>query len=179
MGENISIWPMRSSNARLPEADGKNPGEGKWAIRRLTSKDVDQVVAIERMSFPSPWSEEMVLEELSNPLSSFWVLESGGRILGYLCAWWVKGEVHLLSLATHPDVRRRGVAKRLLVELIEVAKNVGVERIFLEVRESNSIARKLYSSLGFSETGRRPQYYTDTKEDAIVMSLDVGESLAD
>jgi len=148
-------------------------------VRQLTSEDIAQVMAIERMSFPSPWSEQMVLEELSNPVSSFLVLEVEGRILGYLCAWWVDREVHLLSLATHPDARRRGVAKRLLRELIEAARAAGVERIFLEVRESNLIAQNLYSSMGFMEAGRRPMYYSDTKEDAIVMSLDLGESLGD
>jgi len=66
-----------------------------------------------------------------------------------------------------------------LRELIEAARAAGVERIFLEVRESNLIAQNLYSSMGFMEAGRRPMYYSDTKEDAIVMSLDLGESLGD
>ena len=148
-------------------------------MRQLTSEDIAQVMAIERMSFPSPWSEQMVIEELSNPVSSFLVLEVEGRILGYLCAWWVDREVHLLNLATHPEARRRGVAKRLLRELIEAAMAAGVERIFLEVRESNSVAQNLYSSLGFTKVGRRPMYYADTKEDAIVMSLDLGDSFGD
>lgn len=146
---------------------------GDHVIRSLTTSDISQVMAIERVSFRSPWSENMMKEEIDNPFSRFLLLEVGGRVLGYLCAWFVGGEVHLMNLATHPEVRRRGVARTLLSELISRAKEEGANRVFLEVREGNYPAQCLYRSMGFQLMGRRKGYYSDTGEDALVMCLEV------
>ncbi|RLB75516.1 MAG: ribosomal-protein-alanine N-acetyltransferase [Deltaproteobacteria bacterium] len=134
----------------------------------------DQIMAIEEVSFPSPWTARAFLEETRNPVSHLWALKRSEQILGYICFWMFAAEVHLLNLAVHPQWRRRGLGSRLLAKMKAVAYYGGVERIWLEVRPSNSAARKLYSKAGFREQGRRKRYYTDTGEDAIVMTLEMG-----
>ena len=145
-----------------------------WRIRGLEKADLEAVLAIERVSFPSPWSKAAFLQEIENPLSRCWVLESRDqflpeRVLGYLCVWVVLDEMHIMNLATHPYHRRGGIALKLLDHAFEKANEIGVDGIALEVRPSNVAARNLYRSLGFRAAGRRPGYYRDTGEDAIVM----------
>ncbi len=140
--------------------------------------DLIQVMEIERACFLSPWSEKMFLEELGNPLSRCLVAEScsgmSKELLGYICAWFVASEVHLMNLATHPKARGRGIAKDLIQEVVEQARISRALRVILEVRESNLAAQSLYSSKGFRKVGRRPRYYTDTGEDALLMELELG-----
>ena len=80
-------------------------------------------------------------------------------------------ELHVATIATHPDFRRRGLGKKILVHALLAAQEEGVIRAFLEVREKNEAAQNLYRNLGFVEDGRRKEYYKDTMEDAILMSL--------
>jgi ribosomal-protein-alanine N-acetyltransferase len=151
-----------------------------WRIRALERKDLGAVLAIERVSFPSPWTETAFLQELSNPMSRFWVLEGGDvnsprSVMGYLCVWVVLNEMHIMNLATHPGYRRRGVALKLLHHAFDQARDMEIDTIVLEVRPSNLVAQSLYRSLGFYLAGRRSGYYRDTGEDAIVMVRRVRE----
>jgi ribosomal-protein-alanine N-acetyltransferase len=144
----------------------------------MVAEDLPEVLDIERASFLSPWSEQMFREELGNPLSMCIVAQERGSgpagLLGYLCAWYAASEVHIMNLASHPRVRGRGVARHLLRGLVAEARSRGAWRIFLEVRESNRPAQALYISEGFQVVGRRPRYYTDTGEDALLMVLELG-----
>ena len=137
--------------------------------------DLDQVLEIERASFPTPWTRAAFCYEIEqNKVARCTALRGRRGIVGYLCLWEIGHEIHITNLAVHPEWRRRGVARQLLgAALIEgVAR--GVTLAFLEVRPSNTRALALYESLGFQVIGRRNGYYFDTGEDALVMEARLG-----
>ncbi len=131
----------------------------------------DQILFIEQASFPSPWSAKAFMEETSNPVSHFWALKIGERILAYICFWMYAGEIHLLNIAVAPEWRRKGLATALIEKMKQFAQSQEVKKIYLEVRPSNSPARRLYQRAGFEEKAIRRLYYTDTGEDAIIMEF--------
>ena len=138
-------------------------------------------MAIERLSFPSPWSENLFYQELSNSISCCWVADRilPGRksiLAGYFCSWVVREEMHVLNVATNPKFRRQGVARMLFDHAIKYAEKRAVEQIILEVRPSNQAAQILYQSLSFRVRGIRKGYYRDTGEDALVMIKEMGRS---
>jgi ribosomal-protein-alanine N-acetyltransferase len=143
---------------------------------------LDQILEIENLSFSAPWSRAGFLQELDNPVAQLWALMGDRVLLGYLSFWVVREEMQVLDLAVHPRYRNRGHGSYLLARMIDLARSRGISRIWLEVRASGSSARRLYERFGFSESGRRKNYYTHPTEDAIVMSLGLsgtsGERLA-
>lgn len=137
------------------------------AVRRLTYSDLPAVMPIERQSFPVPWSLAMFLSELSRPQSICLAAVEGEELGGYLICSQLDREWHLSNIAVDPSRRRRGIASALIKEMLAV---VGEDQAFtLEVRPSNTSAIALYEGLGFRSEGRRPGYYPDNKEDAIIM----------
>ena len=145
----------------------------------MAVSDLDQVLEIERASFPTPWTRAAFCYEIEqNKVARCTVLRGRRGIVGYLCLWEIGHEIHITNLAVHPERRRRGVARQLLgAALIEgVAR--GVTLAFLEVRPSNTRALALYESLGFQVIGRRNGYYFDTGEDALVMEARLGGDAA-
>lgn len=139
-------------------------------IRPLTVGRLDEVLAIERLSFTDPWSYEMFRSELMIGGGSYARLaEREGAVLGYLCAVMVADEAHLGNLAVDPSERRLGVAQVLLDDLLEAARKRGARRVTLEVRESNENARKFYYKNDFIDVAIRKNYYRNPTEDAIVM----------
>jgi ribosomal-protein-alanine N-acetyltransferase len=149
---------------------------GQIIFRPMTLDDVPAVAAIEQVSFPSPWSERTYRQELvENPAAFLFVAEqyseSYGRaeIVGYVGFWYIVDEVHISTIAIHPDRRREGIGSLILAYALEEARTLGAELGTLEVRESNAGAISLYQAFGFKLRGRRPGYYRDTDEDALVM----------
>ena len=145
----------------------------------MALSDLDQVLDIERASFPTPWTRAAFCYEIEqNKVARCTVLRGRRGIVGYLGLWEIGHEIHITNLAVHPESRRRGVARQLLgAALIEgVAR--GVTLAFLEVRPSNTRALALYESLGFQVIGRRNGYYFDTGEDALVMEARLGGDAA-
>lgn len=141
-------------------------------IRRMTLDDLAQVVAIDKASFSLPWPERSFRFEITdNPASRAWVAEENGKVVGAIVAWLLVDEAHIATIATHPDFRRRGIASKLLVHTLQSMMNEGALTSVLEVRESNSAAQEMYRKFGFEESGRRPRYYRDNNEDAILMTL--------
>jgi ribosomal-protein-alanine N-acetyltransferase len=141
-------------------------------IRRMTLKDLEQVIAIDQASFSLPWPERSFRYELTdNPASRAWVAEADGRIVGMIVAWLLVDEAHIATLATHPEYRRQGIAGRLLTHTLRQMADEGAVSSFLEVRESNVVAQEMYRKFGFKVSGRRPRYYKDNDEDAILMTL--------
>ncbi len=141
--------------------------------------DLDQVLEIERASFPTPWTRAAFCYEIEqNKVARCTVLRGRRGIVGYLCLWEIGHEIHITNLAVHPEWRRRGAARQLLgAALIEGVAH-GVTLAFLEVRPSNTRALALYESLGFQVIGRRNGYYFDTGEDALVMEARPGGDAA-
>ncbi len=136
-------------------------------IRSLTYADLPQVIAIERRSFPTPWSLAMFVLELSKPSGVCLAAVSGERVAGYLVCSRYADVWHLMNIAVDPVSRRGGIATALLSEMLERA---GREQAFtLEVRTSNGPAIRLYERFGFRPAGTRRRYYHDTGEDALIM----------
>jgi ribosomal-protein-alanine N-acetyltransferase len=144
-------------------------------IRGMTERDLDEVLAIERGSFPTPWSKGLFSKELSIPFARSFVAQEkeSGRIVGYLCFWLAGLETHILNLAVHPRRRGEGIGTRLLAFGVSYCRRQGVQQMTLEVRRSNVKAISLYKNFQFHPQGIRRRYYTDSGEDAIIMGLDL------
>jgi len=141
-------------------------------VRRMTVEDVPTAHEIDISSFTLPWPERSFRFEVTdNPAARCWVAELDGRVVGILVLWLIVDEAHIASLATHPDFRRQGIAKQLLVVALDKAYTEGARTAFLEVRDRNEAARRMYQKFGFEEVGRRERYYKDNNEDAILMTL--------
>jgi [ribosomal protein S18]-alanine N-acetyltransferase len=134
-------------------------------------EDVAAVHEIERISFRTPWPSYAFEQELrGNRLAHYLVARAGDRVVGFAGVWLMVDEAHVTTFGVHPDRRRQGIGRQLLLNLVELARSIGARRMTLEVRASNDVAQALYCAYGFEEAGRRPRYYTDDGEDALVMS---------
>lgn len=142
-------------------------------VRAMELTDVDEVLQVEKASFVTPWSREAFVAEVGdNDLACYLVAEVDGRVVGYAGMWLILDEAHVTNVALLPVYRGRGLGTALMGALCELAKTVGAQRMTLEVRPSNIAAQRLYGKLGFAARGVRPGYYTDTKEDALIMWRD-------
>lgn len=140
-------------------------------VRDARPADLDAIAELERISFPIPWKREFFASEIGVAHRFNRVARApDGALGGYVFCAFAGGEIHVNKIAVDPGLRRRGVARILMQEVLDLAGRISAEEIYLEVRPSNSAARKFYVSLDFREVGRRPQYYADG-EDALVMSL--------
>ena len=138
-------------------------------IRPMEEAHVPQIAQLEKLCFSDPWSESSIASELSNPLSCWLVAVEGEKLAGYIGSQTVMGETDMMNVAVNPDFRRQGVARTLILALVEALKARGSHWLMLEVRQSNAPARALYEKLGFSEVGRRKNYYRNPKEDALIL----------
>jgi len=148
-----------------------DPSLDNFLIRSANLDDLHEILEIERASHPHPWSIELIRDELHNPVSDLDLCTIDGKIAGYLCSWYVAGEMEIHNIATSPTFRRRGVAAILMKHALKRARDKGLERTFLEVRRSNVGAIALYYFFGFELTGCRHRYYADG-EDALLMQRD-------
>lgn len=147
------------------------------SIRLMQPTDIDAVLAVEEASFRTPWSRVAFEAEIGdNDLAHYLVLEYGGAVVGYGGMWLILDEAHVTNIAVAPEFRRCGLGTRLVTAMIGLARSLGAVRMTLEVRASNYEAQKLYRRLGFVSHGRRPGYYTDTREDALIMWRDEPEA---
>ena len=145
----------------------------KYAIRPMEPNDLSQVTEIEQKSFHYPWSGDYFRHELTvNQIARYLVACQEPVVLGYIGLWLIVGEVHITTLAAHESYRRRGVAELLLTAAIELALEHEAQLVTLEVRESNLAARTLYEKYGFAKVGLRHRYYTETGENAVIMSTE-------
>lgn len=133
---------------------------------------VKAVAELEKLCFSDPWSEKSVASELENPLSLWLVALENGELLGYVGSQRVEDEADMMNLAVCPEARRRGIGKALVQELIRRLKEAGGRSLTLEVRASNQEAQALYNGLGFQIAGRRPRYYFNPREDALILRKD-------
>jgi len=138
-------------------------------IERMNTEHVSQVAELEKLCFTDPWSERSVASELTNSLSLWLVATEGTRVAGYIGSQTVMGETDMMNVAVHPEYRRQGLAELLVTELIKQLQQQGSTCLTLEVRASNEPAIHLYKKLGFSQIGRRPNYYRHPREDALIL----------
>lgn len=145
-----------------------------YRIEEMQEKHLDQIVAIEKTSFPTPWNRHHLNSELyDNDFAHYYVAVVGEMVAGYAGMWVILDEAHITNIAVHPDYRGLKLGRALLTELERRAPGYGVERMTLEVRPSNREAQSLYRRAGFAPVGLRKGYYTDTREDAIIMWKDL------
>ena len=135
----------------------------------MNESHVTQIAELEKLCFSMPWSEKAFRSELSNPLSLWLVAEDHGVVAGYVGSQTVLGETDMMNVAVHPDYRRSGIGRQLVNELVLRLKEQGSHILVLEVRVSNEAAISLYEQLGFECIGRRPNYYSNPKEDAYIL----------
>jgi ribosomal-protein-alanine N-acetyltransferase len=145
-------------------------------IRPMTLGDLPEVLRIDRASFPLPWSERSYRFELTeNPASHMLVAVSREgremRLVGYAGFWIFVDEAHISTLAVDPDYRRMGLGAELLRSVLDEAARIDADLATLEVRVSNQAAVNLYHKFGFQIVGRRPKYYRDNEEDALLMTI--------
>lgn len=138
-------------------------------LSQMNETHVAEIAALEKRCFNDPWSENSIASELGNPLSVWLVALEEEQVIGYVGSQTVMGWTDMMNVAVHPDHRRRGVGRALIEELIRLLKEQGSEQLTLEVRASNESARALYAGLGFTEVGRRKNYYHNPKEDALIL----------
>lgn len=139
-------------------------------FRTMRYDDIPRVHGIEVEAFPTPWSEQAFVNELTqNHFAHYVVMEIGDRMIGYGGMWVIIDEAHVTNIAVISEFRGRKLGARLMAELGERAYQLGAKRMTLEVRVSNTIAQRLYARFGFEPVGLRPGYYSDNGEDAIIM----------
>ena len=141
------------------------------ALNAELDADLDAIVRLEQASFTNPWSRDTLVWELQNSdVTRVYVLKDAeDRAIAFCIAWVIFDELHINTLAVSPEVRRQGVATFLLQAVMAEAAAEGARRATLEVRESNTAALQLYTRLGFAVKGRRPRYYTNPPEDALIL----------
>ncbi len=153
---------------------------GEWIIKPATVEALPDILQLEQACFSAPWTRKMLEAELSgNPFAHFLLAkqvpqdeEGSVSIVGYLCFWVVFEEVRLMNLAVNESMRRKGIARALVIQALEAGLAQAAMRAVLEVRASNHAAHALYQSLGFHDVTTRPTYYTNPIEDALLMELD-------
>jgi [ribosomal protein S18]-alanine N-acetyltransferase len=165
-------------------------------IRRMREEDLDQAVLLDCMSFSLPWPPSAYLHELNNPGGRVWVAEQvletplayrspfpqpvtdfvrpAGEpaVVGVVVVWLIVDEAHIATLAVHPDLRGLSIGQKLLCAALTDTVKDGAVSALLEVRAGNFAAQNLYQKFGFKVVGRRPRYYQDNHEDALLMTLE-------
>lgn len=139
-------------------------------VRKGIASDVDDIEALEKICFASPWSRESLLYELTeNPMATYIVAELENRVIGYVGIWAIVDEGHITNVAVSPNYRRMQVGSALIKTMLDVTIKAGISQHTLEVRAGNESAKGLYRKFGFEEAGLRKGYYEDNGEDAIIM----------
>lgn len=139
-------------------------------LQPMDRDTVGQVAHLEQACFVDPWSLRSLTQELSNPLAVYLVALQGDEVVGYAGMYQILDEGHITNIAVSPLYRRRGIARRLVSELVELCRKDRIASLTLEVRASNSGAISLYQRMGFQPVGRRPRYYQHPEEDALLMT---------
>jgi ribosomal-protein-alanine N-acetyltransferase len=149
----------------------------RLVLREMALADLDQVEAIDQVSFPTPWPKQAFHYELTrNQNALCWVgewVEHGQQpvVVAAIVVWLILDEAHVSTLAVHPGYRQRGIAQRLLAKVLLKCAHAGAAQAYLEVRANNHAAQRLYHKFGFDAVGIRKGYYQDTGEDAVLMTL--------
>ena len=144
-------------------------------IEQMKENDIDGVFEVEKNCFEDYWSKDSFKKELSNNLAQYLVAKVDNKVVGYVGIWFVVDEGHITNVAVHEGYRGQKIGDQLIRELVEVCKNNKIVSMTLEVRASNVVAQNLYRKYGFKMVGIRKEYYSNNKEDAIIMWNDIKE----
>lgn len=154
----------------MTEARSLESREYAPVFRAMGLEDIPHILVIEREAFTMPWTEQAFRNELThNHFASYMVMELNGEIIGYAGLWAIVDEAHVTNIAVLERFRGRKWGERLLDELMRTAVFLGMRSITLEVRVTNEVAQNLYRKKGFRPAGTRKGYYSDNREDALIM----------
>ncbi|MEC0170573.1 ribosomal protein S18-alanine N-acetyltransferase [Paenibacillus graminis] len=160
----------------MMESDPVRDQSTELVFRLMKLVDIPHILIIEREAFTMPWTEEAFRNELThNHFAKYMVMELHGHIIGYAGMWAIVDEAHVTNIALLEAYRGRKWGERLLDELMKTAAFLGMKSITLEVRVSNEVAQNLYRKKGFRPAGTRKGYYSDNREDALIMWADLPE----
>ena len=157
----------------IENTSGKSLDKSKISFVDMCEDNMDIVYQLELDGFPHPWTKGCFRDELKNDLSHYKIMYYDNKPVAYAGIWVMLDEAHVTKIAVSSDMRGNKLGKMIMKFMMSVAKNNGADRMTLEVRESNIIAQNLYKSLGFTVAGIRKKYYTDTKENGIIMWMDI------
>lgn len=161
------VYPLQE--VTLPEVF--NPRDASF--HKLDTRDLEQLLLLERQCFNQPWSAKQFNLALEQELFNVFGFKYNSVLLAYLSLYHTGEEMEIFNIGVHPDLRRLGLGRRLLGLVLQIGNKMGIRYAFLEVRESNAPARGLYADFGFEQVGRRKKYYPDNGEDALVMRLEL------
>ena len=147
--------------------------ENNIVIEQMTSKDIDGVFEVEKNCFEHHLSKDAFKKELNNDVARYLVAKLDGKVVGYVGIWFVMDEGHITNVAVHSDYRGRKIGDKLVQALVELCRENNIVSMTLEVRVSNIVAQNLYKKYGFKLAGIRKEYYSDNKEDAMIMWNDI------
>jgi len=139
----------------------------------LEKEHIDEVYEIEKASYSNPWTKFGFFAELRNPFSKPYVLKLEDKIVGYIVLWDYGESLHIANITVHPQYRRMGLGRYMIKFAKQLARELGMKTVTLEVRESNEPARRLYESEGFVAVGVIKGYYPDNHENAIIYRYEV------
>jgi ribosomal-protein-alanine N-acetyltransferase len=140
-------------------------------VRDMNMDDINNIMEIEKISFIDSWSEKMFQEIIFSPISRGFIVEHDKALVGYTVLYAVDVEAHIMNFAVSPAKRKQGFGRQLLAQAVAFLKENDISECYLEVREENRDAQRLYKNFGFEVIGRRKKYYSETGEDALVMQL--------
>ncbi len=174
-GENKAVNPKDAELMYLRKSQAERELEEKQkaeeiSFRPMKKGDLDAIAELEKKCFPtSPWSKKMIEDDYKNGLTYYIICEKAGKVIGYGGMWHVINEGHITNIAIAPEEQGKGFGRRLMNEIVSLAKEKRMIGITLEVRAGNKRALNLYESIGFKQEGIRPEYYSDTRESALIM----------
>lgn len=142
-------------------------------IRKAQKSDVPGILKIENDLFPDPWDEQLFIDLLDKENKYFFVKELNGDLAGYVVFERIVDEGHITNLGVAKPYQKKGIATQLIGNIIDLAKGMKIGIIFLEVRQGNEAAKRLYSRFGFKEIGKRKAYYPKANEDALILALEI------
>ncbi len=151
----------------------KPPSINEIEIVPLEVAHIRDIAQLEELCFPDPWTEDMFIQLLSNPLAVFITAQKDGEVVGYAGIYHILSEGQLMNIAVKEEYRRLGIAEKMFDFILEYAKENDIEVITLEVRKENDPAISFYEKLGFEKVGERPGYYSHPTDDAVLMNYSV------
>ena len=163
---------LRVSQAERERAQREK--EAEIIVRELKVEDSAAVAEMEQQIFSDPWSEKSVMETVQQKQSVCFAAEKAGHLLGYLLAYHAADEAEIARIAVQKEARRQGAAGKLMQALEHYCEEHKMEKLLLDVRESNEAARSFYTKNGFVEDGIRQGFYVNPSEDAVLMSRQLG-----
>ena len=146
-------------------------------IRKAAKSDIAAIIEIEKSLFSDPWDIQLFEDAIEKENKYFFVVVEAGKLAGYIIFEKVLDEGHISNLAIAKEYQKRGIGSKLVSYVLDLARQKKLKEIFLEVRESNEAAKKLYSKFGFKEVGRRKGYYSKVNEDALIFRLGLERKL--